>query len=103
MVFSHREMKKEKDVFDPLRKRRSKRQTTEREEYEIDVRYQNRTEITLGCEEKNTVKGYFILKFRFLTEKRNCTIASFSNQANVFPNNSWMLLVGGRQLRSRHT
>ena len=49
MVFSHREMN-EKEVFDPFRKRRNKRQTNEREEYKIDVRYQNRTEITLGCE-----------------------------------------------------
>ena len=60
-------MKKEKDVFDPLRKRRSKRQTIEREEYKIDVRYQNRTEITLDCEEKNTIKGYFVfavIKFK---------------------------------------
>ena len=62
MVFSHREMKKEKDVFDPLGKRRNERQTVEREEYKNDVRYQNRTEITLDCEEKNTVKGYFIFK-----------------------------------------
>ncbi len=32
----------------------------ESEEYENDVRYQNRTEITLDCEEKNVIKGYFI-------------------------------------------
>ena len=38
------------DVFDPLRKRRNKRQTAESEEDKNDVRYQNRTEITLGCE-----------------------------------------------------
>ena len=62
MVFSHREMN-EKEVFDPFRKRRNKRQTNEREEYKIDVRYQNRTEITLDCEEKNAIKGYFILKY----------------------------------------
>ena len=44
-------------------KRRNERQTIEREEYKIDVRYQNRTEITLGCEEKNAIKGYFILNY----------------------------------------
>ena len=49
-------------MFDPLGKRRNRRQTIEREEYKYDVRYQNRTEITLDCEEKNTIKGYFILK-----------------------------------------
>ena len=49
LVFSHREMN-EKDVFDPLRKRRNERQTVESEEDKNDVRYQNRTEITLGCE-----------------------------------------------------
>ena len=29
----------------------------EREEYKNDVRYQNRTEITLGYERKNVIKG----------------------------------------------
>jgi hypothetical protein len=48
-------------VFDPLRKRRNERQTVEREADKNDVRYQNRTEITLDCEEKNAIKGYFIL------------------------------------------
>ena len=48
-------------MFDPLGKRRNRRQTIEREEYKYDVRYQNRTEITLDCEEKNAIKGYFIL------------------------------------------
>ena len=52
---------KEKDVFDPLRKRRNERQTVEREADKNDVRYQNRTEITLDCEEKNAIKGYFVL------------------------------------------
>ncbi len=54
-------------MFDPLRKERNRRKSNEREEYKSDVRYQNRTEITLDCEEKNTVKGYFIFKFIFDT------------------------------------
>ena len=33
----------------------------EREEYKNDVRYQNRTEITLDCEWQNVIKGYFFV------------------------------------------
>ena len=31
----------------------------EREEYKNDVRYQDRTEITLDCVWQNVIKGYF--------------------------------------------
>ena len=48
--YSHIEKWMKEDVFDPLGKWRNKRQTVESEEDKNDVRYQNRAEITLGCE-----------------------------------------------------
>ena len=50
----------------------------ESEEYENDVRYQNRTEITLDCERKNVIKGYFILKSLYRKSRRST--ASFSSR-----------------------